>query len=224
MHQIFVYLAQTKSLGGKMKTRTKITLTLAVGIGLLISSMGTASASPHYTNWGGSDSFKAETPTVENTKVIRIKDLDQTSGFSHHANVDKVQNKENLSEKFKVLVKDTMAPWINVSPVSVESAEFVPDGRNDGKITRGSDHDMNDSTLSVSDIWTTGGASTMTALGGLSSIWTTGGTSSVWTSGGVTSIWTSGGLTSIWTSGGVTSVWTDGSPARLFTNFSPFIF
>ncbi len=207
-----------------MKTRTKITLTLVVGIGLLISSMGTASASPHYTNWGGSDSFKAETPTVENTKVIRIKDLDQTSGFSHHANVDKVQNKENLSEKFKVLVKDTMAPWINVSPVSVESAEFVPDGRNDGKITRGSDHDMNDSTLSVSDIWTTGGASTMTALGGLSSIWTTGGTSSVWTSGGVTSIWTSGGLTSIWTSGGVTSVWTDGSPTRLFTNFSPFIF
>ena len=207
-----------------MKTRTKITLTLAVGIGLLISSMGTASASPHYTNWGGSDSFRSETPTVGNTKVILIKDLDQASGFSHHANVDKVQNKENLRENIKVSIKDTMDPWINVSPVSVESAEFVPDGRNDGKITRGSDHDMNDSTLSVSDIWTTGGASTMTGLGGLSSIWTTGGTSSVWTSGGGTNIWTSGGLTSIWTSGGITSVWTDGSPTRLFTKFSPFIF
>ena len=198
-----------------MKTRTKITLTLAVGIGLLISSMGTASASPHYTNWGGSDSFKAETPTVENTKVIRIKDLDQTSGFSHHANVDKVQNKENLSEKFKVLVKDTMAPWINVSPVSVESAEFIPDGRNDGKITLDSDHDMNDITFGVSDIWTSGGTT---------SVWTSGGVTSIWTSGGLTSIWTSGGLTSIWTSGGVTSIWTNGNATRLFANFSPFIF
>ena len=207
-----------------MKTRTKITLTLAVGMGLLISSMGTASASPHYTDWTGTSSLKAEVTDVENTKVIRIKDLGRTSGFSDHAKVDEVQVKENLSENIKVTIKDTMEPWINVGPVSVESAEFVPDGRNDGKITRGSDHDMNDSTLAVSDIWTTGGASTMTALGGLSSIWTTGGTSSVWTSGGVTSIWTSGGLTSIWTSGGVTSVWTNGSPTRLFTNFSPFIF
>jgi len=199
-----------------MKTRTKITLTLAVGIGLLISSMGTASASPHYTNWGGSDSFKAETPTVENTKVIRIKDLGRTSGFSHHANVDQVQVKENLSENIEVSIKDTISPWINVSPVSVESAgTAVKDGRNDGKVTRGSDHDMNDITLGVSDIWTNGGASTMTAFSGLSSIWTTGGTSSIWTSGGVTSIWTSGG---------VTSVWTNGSATRLFANFSPFIF
>ena len=190
-----------------MKTRTKITLTLAVGIGLLISSIGTASASPHYTNWGGSDSFKAETPTVENTKVIRIKDLGRTSGFSHHANVDQVQVKENLSENIEVSVKDTMSPWINVSPVSVESAgTAVKDGRNDGKVTRGSDHDMNDITLGVSDIWTNGGASTMTAFNGLSSIWTTGGTSS------------------IWTSGGVTSVWTNGSATQLFANFSPFIF
>ena len=198
-----------------MKTRTKITLTLVVGMGLLISSMGTASASPHYTDWTGTGSLKAEVTNVENTKVIRIKDLGRTSGFSDHAKVDKVQVKENLSENIKVTIKDTMEPWINVGPVSVESAEFVPDGRNDGKITRGSDHDMNDSTLSVSDIWTTGGASTMTALGGLSSIWTTGGASTM------TAL---GGLSSIWTSGGVTSVWTDGSPTRLFTNFSPFIF
>ena len=225
-----------------MKTRTKITLTLVVGMGLLISSMGTASASPHYTDWTGTSSLKAEVTTVENTKVIRIKDLGRTSGFSHHANVDKVQKKENLSGNIKVAIKDTMAPWINVSPVNVESAEFVPDGRNDGKLTLGSDHDMNDITLGVSDIWTTGGASTMTALGGLSMIWTTGGTASIstssdindvwtsggftsiWTSGGVTSVWTSGGVTSVWTSGGVTSVWKNGSATRLFANFSPFIF
>ena len=186
-----------------MKTRIKITLTLAVGIGLLISSMGTASASPHYTNWGGSDSFKAETPTVENTKVIRIKDLGRTSGFSHHANDDKVQVKENFSENIEVSVKDTMSPWVNVSPVSVESAGTAV---KDGKVTSDSDHDINDITLGVSDIWTNGGASTMTAFSGLSSIWTTGGTSS------------------IWTSGGVTSVWTNGSATRLFANFSPFIF
>ena len=189
-----------------MKTRTKITLTLAVGMGLLIGSMGAASASPHYTDWIGTNSLKAEVSNVENTKVIHIKDLGRTSGFSHHANVDKVQVKENLSKNIKVTAKDRIEPWINISPVSVESAEFVPDGRNDGKITRGSDHDMNDSTLGESDIWTTGGASTMTALGGLSSVWT------------------SGGVTSIWTSGGVTSVWTNGSATSLFANFSPFIF
>tara|TARA_B100001778_G_scaffold128552_1_gene105737 strand:+ start:5980 stop:6591 length:612 start_codon:yes stop_codon:yes gene_type:complete len=203
MHQIFVYLAQTKSLGGKMKTLTKITLTLAVGMSVLISSMGTASASPHYTDWTGTSSFKAEVTNVENTKVIRIKDLGQTSGFSHHANVDKVQVKENLSENIKVTIKDTMDPWINVSPVSIEAAVTPFEDRinkSDG------DHDMNDSTIGVSDIWTSGG---------LTSIWTTGGTASVWTSGGVTSIWTSGGVTSIWTSGSVTT---------LYANFSPFIF
>ncbi len=199
-----------------MKTRTKITLTLAVGISLLISSMGTASASPHYTNWGGSGSLKAEATTVENTKVMLVKDLDQASGFSHHANIDKVQNKENLSENIKVLVKDTMAPWINVSPVSVESAgTAVKDGRNDGKVTLGSDHDMNDATMNVSDIWTTGGTA---------SVWTSGGFTSIWTSGGTTSIWTSGGTTSIWTSGGVTSIWTSGGLTSIFANFSPFIF
>ena len=199
-----------------MKTRIKITLTLAVGISLLISSMGTASASPHYTNWGGSGSLKAEATTVENTKVMLVKDLDQASGFSHHANIDKVQNKENLSENIKVLVKDTMAPWINVSPVSVESAgTAVKDGRNDGKVTLGSDHDMNDATMGVSDIWTTGGTA---------SVWTSGGFTSIWTSGGTTSIWTSGGITSIWTSGGVTSIWTSGGLTSIFANFSPFIF
>ena len=207
-----------------MKTLTKITLTLAVGIGLLISSMGTASASPHYTDWTGTSSLKAEVTNVENTKVIRIKDLGRMSGSSHHANVDKVQNKENLSENIKVLVKDTMAPWINVSPVSVESAEFVPDGRNDGKITRGSDHDMNDATMGVSDIWTTGSTASISTGSGVNGVWTSGGVTSIWTSGGVTSIWTSGGLTSIWTSGGTTNIWTSGSTTTLFNNFNPFIF
>ena len=207
-----------------MKTLTKITLTLAVGIGLLISSMGTASASPHYTDWTGTSSLKAEVTNVENTKVIRIKDLGRTSVSSHHANVDKVQNKENLSENIKVLVKDTMAPWINVSPVGVESAEFVPDGRNDGKINRVSDHDMNDATMGVSDIWTTGSTASISTSSGVNGVWTSGGVTSIWTSGGVTSIWTSGGLTSIWTSGGTTNIWTSGSTTTLFNNFNPFIF
>jgi len=198
-----------------MKTRTKITLTLVVGMGLLISSMGTASASPHYTDWTGTSSLKSEVTNVDNTKVTHIKVLGRTSGFSHHANVDKVQKKENLSENIKVLVKDTMDPWINVSPVNVESAEFVPDGRNDGKVTLGSDHDMNDITLGVSDIWTTGGTA---------SISTSSDINDVWTSGGFTSIWTSGGVTSVWTSGGVTSVWKNVSVTQLFANFSPFIF
>ena len=50
-----------------MKTRTKITVTLAVGIGLLIGSMGVASASPHYSDFKGGTSFKA--PVSSYTEV-----------------------------------------------------------------------------------------------------------------------------------------------------------
>lgn len=52
-----------------MKTRTKITVTLAVGIGLLVGSMGVASASPHYTDWNGRYSVKAPVTSLEETKV-----------------------------------------------------------------------------------------------------------------------------------------------------------
>ena len=160
-----------------MKTRTKITLTLAVGISLLISSMGTASASPHYTNWGGSGSLKAEATTVENTKVMLVKDLDQTSGFSHHANIDKVQKKEHVIGSIKIAVKETTSPGtLDVGLKNVERPQISFEAL---RKNTGSDHDNNDSTMGVSYIWTTGG------------------TASVWTSGGVTSIWTSGGLTSI---------------------------
>ena len=52
-----------------MKTRTKITVTLAVGIGLLVGSMGVASASPHYTDWSGRHGFKAPVTSFEEIKV-----------------------------------------------------------------------------------------------------------------------------------------------------------
>ena len=54
-----------------MKTRTKITVTLAVGIGLLIGSMGVASASPHYSDFKGGTSFKA--PVSSYIKLGDIK-------------------------------------------------------------------------------------------------------------------------------------------------------
>ena len=196
-----------------MKTRTKITLTLAVGISLLISSMGTASASPHYTNWGGSGSLKAEATTVENTKVMLVKDLDQTSGFSHHANIDKVQKKERVIGSIKIAVKETTSQdTLDVGLKTVERPEASFEAL---RKNTGSDHDNNDATIGVSDIWTTGGTA---------SVWTSGGVTSIWTSGGTTSIWTSGGTTSIWTSGGVTSIWTSGGLTSIFANFSPFIF
>ncbi len=196
-----------------MKTRIKITLTLAVGISLLISSMGTASASPHYTNWGGSGSLKAEATTVENTKVKLVKDLDQTSGFSHHADVDKVQKKERVIESIKIAVKETTSQGtLDVGLKNVERPEASFEAL---RKSTGSDHDNNDATMSVSNIWTTGGTA---------SVWTSGGVTSIWTSGGTTSIWTSGGITSIWTSGGVTSIWTSGGLTSIFANFSPFIF
>tara|TARA_B100000131_G_C18026907_1_gene576773 strand:- start:480 stop:686 length:207 start_codon:yes stop_codon:yes gene_type:complete len=53
-----------------MKTRTKITVTLAVGIGLLAGSMGVASASPHYNDWGSRPSVKAQLTSIEETKVV----------------------------------------------------------------------------------------------------------------------------------------------------------
>mgnify|MGYP001178978627 CR=1 FL=1 len=195
-----------------MKTRTKITVALTVGIGLLVSSMGTASASPHYTNWGGSGGFKAEVASVEAIKVAQtnlsqiaiVENSENATGFSHHANVDKFQQEGNLIENIRVTLKEkTSQVQLDVGPVNIEKSEtsFEDLGNNSGN-----DHDMNDITVGVSDIWTTGG------------------TSSVWTSGGVTSIWTNGGASTIWTSGGVTSIWTNGSGTRLYANFVPFSF
>jgi hypothetical protein len=66
-----------------MKTRTKITVTLAVGIGLLIGSMGVASASPHYSDFKGGTSFKAPVSSyteVEWTLKAPV-DSGRTSGF-----------------------------------------------------------------------------------------------------------------------------------------------
>ncbi len=58
-----------------MKTRTKITVTLAVGIGLLVGSMGVASASPHYSDWNGKTGFSA----LDNSISL---------GFSHNLEWD----------------------------------------------------------------------------------------------------------------------------------------
>ena len=43
-----------------MKLSRKVTVTIAVGIGLMLSSVGVASASPHYTDWSGTSGIKAE--------------------------------------------------------------------------------------------------------------------------------------------------------------------
>ena len=63
-----------------MKTRTKITVTLAVGIGLLVGSMGVASASPHYSDYNGRPGFKAPVTSFEEIKVP-VQDSGRTSGF-----------------------------------------------------------------------------------------------------------------------------------------------
>ena len=84
-----------------MKTRTKITVTLAVGIGLLVGSMGVASASPHYSDWNGKTGFTA--PVSSYIKLGDIKGAVEApvssyredgagrlSGFTHHANIDRL--------------------------------------------------------------------------------------------------------------------------------------
>ena len=73
-----------------MKTRTKITVTLAVGVGLLAGSMGVASASPHYTDWWRVKGAKAPVTSIEEVKVTSLKDSGRLSGFTHHANIDRL--------------------------------------------------------------------------------------------------------------------------------------
>ena len=73
-----------------MKTRTKITVTLAVGVGLLVGSMGVASASPHYTDWWAVKGVKAPVTSIEEVKVTSLKDSGRLSGFTHHANIDRL--------------------------------------------------------------------------------------------------------------------------------------
>ena len=80
-----------------MKARTKITVTLAVGIGLLIGSMGTASASPHYTDWWGIKDVKAPVTSFEEIKVT-YTDSGRTAGFTQHANIDYFQQGKNSFE------------------------------------------------------------------------------------------------------------------------------
>ena len=69
-----------------MKTRTKITVTLAVGIGLLIGSMGVASASPHWDGWNSGTSFKAPVSSFSHNLEWDLKA--PVSSFSHNLEWD----------------------------------------------------------------------------------------------------------------------------------------
>lgn len=140
-----------------MKTRTKITVTLAVGIGLLVSSMGVAAAKPHITTW-----VKAPAISIEEAKdsytdygrVLYFQSSNHLSGFSHHANVDKVQQEENLIENIRVTLKEeTSQVQLDVGPVGIEQLEISFE---DIDINSDSDLDMNDTTVGVSDTWTNG--------------------------------------------------------------------
>ena len=181
-----------------MKTRTKITVTLAVGVGLLVSSMGVAAAKPHITTWVKAPAIsieEAKDSYTDSGRVLYFQNSNHLSGFSHHANVDKVQQEENLIENIRVTLKEeTSQVQLDVGPVNIEQPEISFE---ETDINSDSDLDINDATVGVSDIWT---------------------------SGGTTSVWTSGGFTSVWTDGNATSIWTNGSATRLYATFVPFSF
>mgnify|MGYP001472266549 CR=1 FL=1 len=181
-----------------MKTRTKITVALAVGIGLLVGSMGVASAKPHITIWVKAPAIsidEAKSSYTDSGRVPYFQNSNHVSGFSHHANVDKVQQEENLIDNIRVTLKETASQvQLDIGSVNVERSETSFE---DVDLDSGTDHDINDTTVGVSDIWT---------------------------SGGTTNIWTSGPVSSVWTSGGFTSIWTNGSATRLYANFVPFSF
>ena len=161
-----------------MKTRTKITVTLAVGIGLLVGSMGVASASPHYSDWNGKTGFtaldnsfshnlewdlKAPVTSFEDSNVIM-------QGNSTTVNVTSDRSRPKASQSVRLDTGPVNYELKNVQVTSVEDVDQDSD----------SDNDMKNTTVGVSDIWTSGG------------------TTSVWTSGGVTSIWTNGSGTRLY--------------------------
>ena len=140
-----------------MKTRTKITVTLAVGIGLLVSSMGVASAKPHITTWVKAPAIsieEAKDSYTDSGRVLYFQNSNHLSGFSHHANVDKVQQEENLIENIRVTLKEeTSQVQLDVGPVNIEHPEISFE---DTDINSDSDLDMNDTTVGVSNSWTNG--------------------------------------------------------------------
>ena len=142
-----------------MKTRTKITVTLAAGIGLFVSSMGVASAKPHITTWVKAPAIsieEAKDSYTDSGRVLYFQNSDHLSGFSHHANVDKVQQEENLIENIRVTLKEeTSQVQLDVGPVNIEQPEMSFE---DTDINSDSDLDMNDTTVGVSNTWTNGSA------------------------------------------------------------------
>jgi len=98
-----------------MKTRTKITVTLAVGIGLLIGSMGVASASPHYSDFKGGTSFKAPVSSyteVEWTLKAPV-DSGRTSGFRGCIPTDPCSSYTEVEWTLKAPVDPDHKDWLN---------------------------------------------------------------------------------------------------------------
>ena len=122
-----------------MKTRTKITVTLAVGISLLIGSMGTASAKPHYTDW--TTGVKAPVTSFESAKLVNEK-VSPVEVNEVRANVKRSRISFNDVVRDSDVVND-----IKNSNLFVAGDE----GRSDGIWTNGG----------ASTIWTTGGTASL---------------------------------------------------------------
>ena len=88
-----------------MRNTTKILATLLVGIGMLISSIGVASASPHYSDYGGSKhNFKASSPAV--TEVVQAERVTNTD-----------QQQRNISQI--LTLKNAIAASFDKSPSDI---------------------------------------------------------------------------------------------------------
>ena len=88
-----------------MRNTTKILATLLVGIGMLISSIGVASASPHYSDYGGSKhNFKASSPAV--TEVVQAERVTNTD-----------QQQRNISQM--LTLKNAIAASFDKSPSDI---------------------------------------------------------------------------------------------------------
>jgi len=153
-----------------MKTRTKITVTLAVGIGLLIGSMGVASASPHYSDFKGGTNVKAPVSSYSHNLEWDLKapvDSGRTSGFRGCIPTDPCSSYTEVEWTLKAPVSSyTEVEWTLKASVRGNNRgewkikETVSSYREDGA---GRLHENGNAT----SVWTNGNATSLENSSGL---------------------------------------------------------
>ncbi len=80
-----------------MKIKTKIVTALIVGAGLFMGTIGVASASPHYTDWGGTrlieksaQAVRIDQPTIKRSADFQAPSFKRNLGSGHVEDVSTI--------------------------------------------------------------------------------------------------------------------------------------